>query len=51
MLTNLLLPWLPGFRLDTITMIDQTIRLELTALLVEAACPLCSQPSRVFLLI
>jgi transposase len=46
MLTHLLLPWLPGFRLDTIAMIDRTIRLELTALYVEAACPLCSQPSR-----
>jgi transposase len=27
-------------------MIDQTLRLELTALCVEAACPLCSQPSQ-----
>jgi len=45
MLTNLLLPWLPGFRLDHIRVTDQTIDLELTAVNVEALCPCCSQPS------
>jgi len=43
--TNLLLPWLPGFRLDDIRVTDQTIDLELTAVNLEARCPGCSQPS------
>src|SRR6266545_5501904 len=46
MLTNLLLPWLSGFRLDTIMATDQHIGLELTALHAEASCPLCGQSSR-----
>jgi len=46
MLTNLLLPWLPSFRLDTVSVTDQTLDLELTAMQPEAACPLCNQPSR-----
>ncbi len=46
MLTNLLLPWLSGFRLDTVSVSDQTLDLELTALQPEAVCPLCDQPSR-----
>jgi len=46
MLTNLLLPWLPGFRLDTILATDQHIGLELTALHAEASCPVCGQSSR-----
>jgi transposase len=45
MVTNLLLPWLPGFRLDDITMTDQTIDLKLTAVNLEVVCPCCNQPS------
>ncbi len=46
MLTNLLLPWLAAFRLDTITTTDTHIDLELTATQTEARCPLCGQCSR-----
>jgi transposase len=46
MLTNLLLPWLSGFRLDTIMATDHHIALELTAMQAEASCPLCGQFSR-----
>jgi transposase len=46
MLTNLLFPWLSGFRLDTIVATNHIIHLELTALHPEASCPLCGQPSR-----
>src|SRR5262249_26808797 len=46
MLTNLLLPWLSDFRLDTITATEQRIDLELTATQAEASCPLCGQCSR-----
>jgi transposase len=46
MLTNLLLPWLAAFRLDTITTTDTRIDLELTATQAEARCPLCGQGSR-----
>jgi transposase len=46
MLTNLLLPWLSGFRLDTIVATDTIICLELTTLFEEACCPLCGQSSR-----
>jgi len=45
MLTHLLLPWLPGFRLDETTVTNQTIDLELTAVKLQALCPCCSQPS------
>jgi Tn3 transposase DDE domain/Transposase len=46
MLTNLLLPWLSGFRLDTILATDHHLGLELTALDAAASCPLCGQSSR-----
>jgi transposase len=46
MLTNLLLPWLPSFRLDTVRVTDQTLHLEVTAMQSEATCPLCKEPSR-----
>jgi DNA-binding NarL/FixJ family response regulator len=46
MLTNLLLPWLSSFRLDTILATDHRIDLELTAIQIEASCPLCGQCSR-----
>jgi transposase len=46
MLTNLLLPWLPSFRLDSVSVTDQTLDLEVTAMQSEAACPLCKEPSR-----
>jgi transposase len=45
MVTNLLLPWLPGFHMGDITLTDQMIDLELTAVNLEAVCPCCSQPS------
>src|ERR671925_127274 len=45
MLTNLLFPWLSGLRLDTIAADDATIRLTLTTIQAEAACPRCAQPS------
>jgi transposase len=44
MVTHLLLPWLPGFRLDASTMTDQTIDLKRTAVNREAVCPCCNQP-------
>ncbi len=46
MLTNLLLPWLAAFRLDTIMATEHRIDLELTATQAEANCPLCGQGSR-----
>src|SRR3712207_3360108 len=45
MLTNLLLPWLPGLHLDAIAMVNDTIRITLTPSHSEAACPRCAQPS------
>ena len=44
MLTHLLLPWLPGFRLDDLPLPDQTIDLKRTAVNREALCPCCNQP-------
>jgi len=45
MVTNLLLPWLPGLRLDAVSATDTTLVLILTAIQAEAICPLCAQPS------
>ena len=45
MVTDLLLPWLPGLRLDAISATDTTLALVLTAIRTEAICPLCAQSS------
>src|SRR5262245_53303129 len=45
MVTDLLLPWLPGLRLDTISTTDTTLALTLTAIRTEAICPLCAHAS------
>ena len=46
MLTDLLLPVVPGLRLDTLTTDNQTITISLTATAPTATCPLCALPSR-----
>lgn len=45
MLTSLLMPWLPGLRLGTITALEGRIVVTLESVQAEPVCPLCGQVS------
>jgi transposase len=44
-LTSLLMPWLPGLRLGTVTAADERIIITLESVQAEPVCPLCGQVS------